>query len=223
MPNKKYINNSLEDLFDNILIGWDSVPCTIQNIPMTHYILPTLIVQMSGFIEQKYDSILWEIGYTEYSKRHDIIGKYNCGSIDKDKYKKLYNSILLKYKKNHDNILSPEFHMDKCVLDKYTTAIERVLEKISKHSIYPELQFFTQYIIKVPKSGEEAFEILITTVDFRNNIAHFKDFYNISNYHTLFNQRDEQFNYINGISILIALDEVLTEAFKGYRTHHKLY
>ena len=369
---KSLVNNSLEDFFDAVLKGWNSNHSRTFSQPLAHYLLPSLLLQMTGFIEQKYDTILWEIGYNQHLQRYSVFRTYQLVGIDIDLYDTLYKQLLnhtkvtrytkakeikeksmkikelklgveeLKLgiehikvkalqeekksllkteedlKKTEEDLKKAEETLKKAeetlkkaeetlktttsqqeertlkkelpktldfyhqIANEYADISETIIERIHKNKIFPEIsflvnlhtryfyrielpyfnisknqkqstaeKFFNEYITEIQNvmlqsikkdvdtrtySGHCEFiqpciqytkklveSMISNTINKRNTIAHFYDFYSISNIMSLYTPELKTFNYIDGYCILIALDKVLTNAFNEYAEYHKIY
>jgi len=219
LQNSKSISYPLEDFFSNVINSWNISNLGLATLPLVHYLLPSLLVQMCGFIEQKYDSMIWEIGYLEHKHRRDVSNTYHSGSIDIQKYSNFCNNIL------NETLKDKDFKLIKCTNYIYKKILKNTKNILKNSDINNELTDCNTYIGHVyqtckNKGNKKEIEVLLdaTRVQ-RNKIAHFRNFYNMKNIHYL---HTKDFNYIEGFAVLIALDTVLIEMFKGYKTRHFL-
>ncbi len=144
------INNSLDIYFTSVLQGWNASNSRVLSQPMAHYLLPSLLLQMTGFIEQKYDAILWEIGYNKYNKRFDIFKDWQSIGIHLDKYKQVYE-FLLSHKiityttgKKAQQEFPKNMTLFHQISNQYQKTSEYVVEKLIKNKIYPNISFIMQ-------------------------------------------------------------------------------
>ena len=209
LQNSKSISYSLEDFFSDTINRWDISELGIAAQPLVHYLLPSLLVQMCGFIEQKYDSILWEVGYLDHSHRYDINKKHSCGSINITEYNKFFK-----------NILNEKANLITSTANSYEGKVINIKQILENSSIKKELTYCYTYLDHVyenypKKNDRNKIEILLNvTKKQRNEIAHFKNFYNMKPFYNLYAQ---DFNYIEGFAVLVALDTVITEEFIKYK------
>ena len=217
----KLIKNPLEEFTYNVLAGWNFISFGTKSQPIVHYLLPSLLLQMCGFTEQKHSSMIWELGYHQLENRHNLITTYQKGStIEFDRYKDFYNKILKNGVPN--NVDKPNNSIVTEIEKHYEKFSETIIPIFEAHKIRSEIE----YLLKLHKTklpSEQVSNFIKKTVAHRNHIAHHNEFYSISHYHSLCGNQLKGFNYIDGYCLLMALDKVLTEAFEEYRTHHKLY
>lgn len=91
--NRKFIEQNVQYFFQNVMDSWQCVDLNSNSAPIIHYLAPFLFMQLCGFVEQKCNCILWEIGYHNYYERYGLMREHSIESIDHKKFKNLFTHI----------------------------------------------------------------------------------------------------------------------------------
>ena len=92
LKHEDFINNPIESILIEGLSAISSIDSGIESYPLNDYLLKTIFLQMTGFQEQKFKCIAWDMATEDFVFRKEYLEKYS------KKYFSKYNEKNIIYK-----------------------------------------------------------------------------------------------------------------------------
>lgn len=180
MNNVNFILIPIDKLMDDAIISTAGLHNKLCAYPVVEYIMHSLFLKISGMLEQKMHSIIFEISNNNIDIRHKVLtGEYKGGSTLKDKNKilnELIQQINLYRNSNIENKLN---NID---ITYWQYSIKKINEKFN-HSLFKDCnlrnyQEFQEIVSNMDVKIKENKKNIIVTIyekyilPTRNSLAH---------------------------------------------------
>lgn len=203
----------------------------IESYLLNDYIMSTIFIQMTGFQEQKFKCIAWELATENYNFRRDFLKNFSSEGFS------TYKSKTELYKKINENIGEYQFsdqEKDSIIentLNRMTDLIENSPLKSWNEPQYNDFKksiknnvnkkhIVTSKSVLLESSVVDIYKMLYKT---RNRLAHNTTSYQ-RNLPELSELRDAKFGYNNffvWFYILIIIDEVMITLYEEFKKNIK--
>ncbi|MTB65227.1 hypothetical protein GGG87_09530 [Streptococcus sp. zg-86] len=91
-----FINSSIEAVMLEGLSAIISIDTGIESYPLNDYLLKTIFLQMTGFQEQKFKCIVWEMATEDFEFRRDFLREYATqGFSTYESKKSIYQKLMI--------------------------------------------------------------------------------------------------------------------------------
>ncbi|WP_449461001.1 hypothetical protein [Streptococcus suis] len=91
-----FINSPIESVMMEALSAISSINTGIETYPLNEYLLKTIFLQMTGFQEQKFKCIVWEMATEDFEFRRDFLRDYATqGFSTYDSKKSIYQKLMI--------------------------------------------------------------------------------------------------------------------------------
>lgn len=91
-----FINSPIESVMMEALSAISSINIGIETYPLNEYLLKTIFLQMTGFQEQKFKCIVWEMATENFEFRRDFLREYATqGFSTYDSKKSIYQKLMI--------------------------------------------------------------------------------------------------------------------------------
>lgn len=229
LKHEDFINNPIESILIEGLSAISSIDSGIESYPLNDYLLKTIFLQMTGFQEQKFKCIAWDMATEDFVFRKEYLEKYS------KKYFSKYNEKNIIYKEliillDRDEISEIE---RKNIVNEAKNIICSNFDESNlqfwNSSTYNE---FKNYIEKkigyddIARVSNNAYNLLSNNSQkvyeklykHRNRLAHNTVSYQ-RNFPKLYDLEDEGFgdsNYFVWFFILIIIDKILIKLYNEF-------
>lgn len=232
---KKIIKRPAVSIVDEALISCSSLKSSIENYAISEYILEALLLKLTGFHEQKFKLIMWELASVNSSMRRQLSRKEKpfdrMGEYSDYKAKNtVYNSLVRQIKIYNGDFSQVESQKARIlqsatqdIIDKFNNSIleSSHTRQFSEFKSNPEAFWFkeTQFLSGLhgdnhPLLQGELSKVYDKLISMRNSIAHNSRSSNPG--HPSFNilsgnfaDNQELSNYFSWIGVLVLVDEVV--------------
>lgn len=234
MTEEFILNKMVEDVLEEAVIAMMDLRDDFTSLPVVDYLCSSLIIKITGLLEQKFRAVVWTLASHDRDYRRDFLnnrfGEYSNFESKQGVYKLLVGQI----KKIADTKFTIEHnaHLEeskKLVLEKFGKTIIHSNLNRDYDDFKNNIAITNQINIDIdPKDKrtitlipnekiKELFENLIHKD--RNRIAHNTDTVQSvkNNLHLLFTESDDTRNYFIKIFVLLYIDKVLDQTYKRYK------
>ncbi len=224
----------MSSIVEEAVLSVSGIGSSMESYPLCRYVKDALMLQMTGFQEQKLKCIMWEMATDDYDFRYHYILQQNLGECSNytDKQNIFKHLIYQIRKKEPDYELPDAIRHDvvKRIKDVMSTAFEGTILKAGSDREFKEYQDVEKGITKNSFAVKDQLfcgkvggvEARIFYKDYlynhRNKLAHNTASYqeNTPEFSVLANTNGKLRNYFLFYGYLMMIDEVFVEVFKKY-------
>lgn len=228
-----FIFSSIEDILEEGVNTFSLINDGIETYPLNEYIMKTIFLKMTGFQEQKFKCIAWEMATEDYEFRQDFLNDFAKEAFS------TYNSKQKLYKKLMELLERSEFseEIKKNIVDESEKCIVKLLDD-SKLKYWNESKYndFKQQIKSkvsyksIARKSENKSKVVYNLLDNQVQIIYEK-LYRRRNrlaHNTMSYQQDlpvfedmkmEEFgcnNYFVWFYLLIVIDKIMIRLYKEF-------
>lgn len=224
MKHEEFILSSIEQILEDAANATKLLNIRIEAFPLNDYILKSVFLEMTGFQEQKFKCIAWDIATENFEFRFDYLHNYADNYFSSYKEKKIFY-IKLK------NILGKSARLSKAekklILKDAKDKIESIIEKSNlKDWNRRDYEVFVDNIEAEISEKEIALdnhllndgtrEIYEKLYRNRNRLAHNTPSYqqNLPKFQILEDEKFGYNNYFVWFYILIVIDRIMINLYK---------
>lgn len=224
MKHEEFILSPIEQILEDAANATKLLNTRIEAFPLNDYILKSVFLEMTGFQEQKFKCIAWDIATENFEFRFDYLHKYadNYFSSYKEKnkfYKKLKNilgkparlskiekKLILKDAKDRIESIIEKSNLKDWNRRDYEVFIENIEVEINEKEIAGDDHLLND-------STREIYEKLYRN---RNRLAHNTPSYqqNLPKFQILEDEKFGYNNYFVWFYILIVIDRIMINLYK---------
>lgn len=226
-----FINTSIETILYDAILAVAAIGKGIETYPLNEYMMKTLFLQMTGFQEQKFKCIAWEIATEDYEFRRGFLESFSKTGFSSYKDKRnLYKEIMGLIKKEelseeerkriaHESRESMMTIFGKSILKTWnTSAFHEFTQKIENEIKYDKFAVKGSGYVLFENTVKEIYEKLY---HHRNRLAHNTTSYqrNLPTLDTLENLKFGEGNYFVWFYLLVVIDKVIIYLYKEYKNN----
>lgn len=236
---KNIIERPALDLIDDVVISCSTLNASIENFAMSDYILDSLLLKLTGFHEQKFKLLMWEIAtlngdtrkkFSKQEKPYDRMGEYSQFKVKNTIYKSLVNQILY-FKGDLDEAKSQRAEIlslaTECIIQKFDSSVLSAakIQQFSEYKVnYDNFHFRESQILSFANDGASTLlqsslqSIYDDLIDHRNKIAHntFASRVSSPSLNMLSDKPNEhgKGNYFAWIGVIVLVDEIIIRLYR---------
>lgn len=225
LKHEDFINNTIESILIEGLSAISSIDSGIESYPLNDYLLKTIFLQMTGFQEQKFKCIAWDMATEDFDFRKTYLDNLSKKGFSKYKEKNsIYKELITLL--DRDEISEIE---KKNIVNEAKNIICSIFDESNlqfwNSSTYNEFKNYIEQRIGYTDIAQQK-NILSDTCqkvynklyNYRNRLAHNTVSYQ-RNFPKLHDLEDEGFgdsNYFVWFYILIIIDKVLIKLYNEF-------
>ncbi|SUB24874.1 hypothetical protein [Avibacterium avium] len=127
---KKFILTPVGNILNEGVAAIKCLGDGIESYPISHYIMQSIFLRMSGAQEQKMKCIMWELAHNDFEFRFDFLDKHSKKYFSKYEEKLFVYKTLISQIKAVEKNFSPYIYLSKLkVLEETKITIERIFSQ----------------------------------------------------------------------------------------------
>ena len=231
---ESFILKPMSSIVEEAVLSVSGMGSSMESYPLCRYVKDALMLQLTGFQEQKLKCIMWELATDDFDFRYQYILQQNLGECSNANDKQdIFKHIIRQIRKKETGYSIPEYSRD-LIINTSKNVMKNAFEgTILKSDSDREFKTYLEISKGLTKKsfgvGEQllcgnvgGLEATKFYKDYlyrqRNRLAHNTASYqeNIPGFTTLADPNDKLRNYFLFYAYLIMIDGIFVEAFKKY-------
>lgn len=231
---ESFILKPMSSLVETAVLSVSGTGLSMDCFPFCRYVKDALMLQMTGFQEQKLKCIMWELATDDYDFRYKYILQQNLGECSNIKDKQdIFKHIIRQIRKKEPGYIIPEPVRDNVVVSAkivMNTMFDGTILRAGSDREFRDYQDISKSLTKTSfGDGEQLIRGLVDGMDAvlfyndylyrqRNRLAHNTASYqeNIPSFMSLADPNDKLRNCFLFYAYLMMIDGVFVEAFRKY-------
>ena len=231
---ESFIMKPMSSIIEEAVLSVSGVGFSMESFPLCRYVKDALMLQLTGFQEQKLKCIMWEMATDDYEFRYQNIFQKNLGECSNVKDKQeIFRHLIRQIRIKDSNYSIPEISRETIVnttKNVMRTVFEgTILKTCSEREFKSYLDISKSFTKSSFGVGEQLFcgnVSGVNAIEFydrflyrqRNRLAHNTTSYleNIPGFSSLADPNDILRNYFLFYAYLMMMDGVFVEAFNKY-------
>ncbi len=238
LHHSNFIKSPISNVLENALLACNTIGDGLESYPLGNYILPSVLLNMTGFQEQKLKCICWDTATFDYDFRRDWlrdIGKFGEYS-NYDSKNNVYKMLMMRIKKYGygDNMSIFQNEQKKEIIENTLNTLDAILKESLfikwKQKDYLYYEKWKQKIRPCHFANSSLLEECLMNVynmlyKSRNMYAHNTISYqdNIPSFSILASPENDYNNFFCWFTLLFLLDKIFITLYETVIEKFELY
>ena len=230
-----FIYSPVESILADAVLALGPIAGGIDTYPINEYLMKTIFLQMTGFQEQKFKCIAWEVATEDFEFRREFLNNFSTeGFSTYDSKRKLYNKVMRIIKRDELTVeerkkIVKDSKLIICgILDNSNLQFWNMSSYSEFKQTISDKLGYTQFALKGKKGNTNLLENIAKEVYdslyyYRNRLAHNTFSYqrNLPTFKSLENTDSLETNYFVWFYLLVVIDKIMIKIYEEFQYNNQ--